>query len=80
MNFRVYATRHACLVVPECMQAPQHASDRFGPLEFVGESDGSQLAPEDVARMLVEIDAASYAVVPDHVAQRLLGDLAREHA
>lgn len=81
MKFRVYATRHACLVVPDCMQAPQAASERFGPLEFAGEIDEADLAPAEQARILREIDAASYALVPAHLAGRLLRSLARrDHA
>jgi hypothetical protein len=77
MKFRVYATRHACLVVPDCMRAPQAASDRFGPLEFAGEIDEADLAPAERARILGDIDAESYALVPAHLAGRLLRLLAR---
>jgi hypothetical protein len=80
MKFRVYATRHACLVVPDCMQAPQAASDRFGPLEFAGEIDEAEFDAAERASVAGEIDASSYALVPDHVAERLLRSLAREHA
>jgi hypothetical protein len=80
MKFRVYATRHTCLVVPDCMQAPQAASDRFGPLEFAGEIDETDLAPAELARILGEIDAASYALVTAGLADRLLCNLAREYA
>ncbi|MGN6111852.1 MAG: hypothetical protein ACTHOC_02390 [Luteimonas sp.] len=80
MKFRVYATRHACLVVPDCMQAPQAASDRFGPLEFAGEIDEADLDPAELAKILGDIDASSYALVADPLAKRLLRSVAREHA
>lgn len=80
MNFRIYATRHTCLVVPECMQAPQAASDRFGPLEFLGDIPQGDIAAEDVARILGDIDAASFAIVPEHLAEQLRRVFADEHA
>ncbi len=80
MNFRLYATRHTCLVVPDCMQVPQAAVDRYGPLEYLGEFDECVLDASETARIMAEIDAASYAVVREEVAGRLLRAIAGEHA
>jgi hypothetical protein len=80
MNFRLYAARHAWLLVPDCMRAPQAAVDRFGPLEFLGEVDPGELASDDVARIMAEIDAAAFAVVPGALVQRLFRPEASEPA
>ena len=80
MNFRLYAARHAWLIVPDCMQASQAAVERFGPLEFMREVEQRELGAGDTARILGEIDASSFAVVPDHLAQRLLRARVGEHA
>lgn len=80
MNFRLYAARHAWLAVPDCMHAPQAAVDRFGPLEFRGEIDQRELSEQQAARLEEDIDADSFAVVPEPLALRLQRSLAREHA
>jgi hypothetical protein len=72
MKMRLYAARHAWLMVPDCMRAPQAAIDRFGPLEFLGEIDRRALADDEFARIAGEFDAASYALVPAELALRLL--------
>jgi len=80
VNFRLYAARHAWLLGPDCMRASQAAVDRFGPLEFLGEVDPGELAPDDVAGITAEIDELSFAVVPGALVQRLFRREASEHA
>jgi hypothetical protein len=78
MNFRLSATRHTRLVVPDCMQVPQAAVDRYGPLEYLGEFDERALGASETARLMAGIDAASFAVVPEEIADRLLRAIAGE--
>ena len=71
MNFRLYAARHAWLLVSDCMRASQAAVEQFGPFEFLGEIDQCKLPSDEVARIMVEIDDASFAVIPGALVQRL---------
>ena len=80
MKFRVYATRHACLIVPDCMQASQAAVHRYGPLELLGEVDQHDLAESEVARIMKEVDDSSFAALPAQLGGRLQRALVREHA
>lgn len=72
MPFRLYAGDRVWLIVPDCMLASQAAAHRYGPLEFMGEVEETRLSKTELARILAEFDAVSYAEIPKNVAKRLL--------
>lgn len=72
MSFRLYASSAGeYLLVPECMQASRAATDRFGPLTFLGCADPMALTPDELGDVWVQIDAASFAVVDEQLARAL---------
>lgn len=72
MSFRLYASSAGeYLLVPECMQASRAATERFGPLTFLGCADPMALTPDELGDVWVQIDAASFAVVDEQLARAL---------
>jgi len=72
MPLRLYAGDRVWLVVPDCMLASQAAASRYGPLALVGEVDEARLSETELARVLAQFDALSFAKIPKVVAKRLL--------
>jgi hypothetical protein len=73
--------RHAWFIVPDGMLAPRFATDKHGPLAFLGEFDQRELTRRETARVLANFDAHSFAEVPAKLAKRLahsIGVLAPE--
>ena len=72
MSFRLYASSAGeYLLVPECMQASRAATERFGPLTFLGCADPMALTADELGDVWVQIDAASFAVVDEALARAL---------
>lgn len=72
MSFRLYASSAGeYLLVPECMQASRAATERFGPLTFLGCADPMALTADELGDVWVQIDAASFAVVDEQLARAL---------
>ncbi len=72
MSFRLYASRAGeYLLVPECMQASRAATEQFGPLTFPGCADPSALDQPDLGNIWSQLDAASFAIIDEKLAQAL---------
>jgi hypothetical protein len=72
MSFRLYAsTAGDYLLVPECMQASRAATERFGPLTFLGCADPMSLSPQELGDVWVQLDAESFAIVSEKLARAL---------
>src|SRR5688572_9197706 len=78
MAFRLYASNAGDYVlVPECMQASQAATNRFGPLTFLGCAEPMALSQSELVDVWAQIDADSFAVVDEGLARALWRSLPR---
>jgi hypothetical protein len=72
MSFRLYASSGGdYLLVPECMQASRAATERFGPLTFLGCADPMALSPRQLGDVWAQLDGESFAIVSEELARAL---------
>jgi hypothetical protein len=72
MSFRLYASSAGdYLLTPECMQASREASEKLGPLTFLGCAAPSALSSGELMDVWAQLDANSFAIIEEELARSL---------
>lgn len=72
MSFRLYASSAGdYLLTPECMQASLAASEKLGPLTFLGCAAPSTLSSDQLMDVWAQLDANSFAIIDEELARSL---------